>query len=128
MPRDFIISAAHMEAFSQQQKQRFEDEMAAYLREKYPVEARKLGDPLLREMIRDGAESAKSYDITAERDVARYVELMLVISPSFDDSDETPWAYPILHDNRLTGSKKIRALYEHLAFGESEKSQGRPGR
>src|SRR3990172_8473476 len=116
MPRSFTMKAAHMEAFSAQQRKRFEDEMVVYLQKGYPAEFQKMGEPWMRELIREGIEKAIGYDIVLERDVARYIELMMALSPDFDESQKTPWARDIL-TLRLTAVAKLDRMYEYIMFG-----------
>ena len=59
---------------------------------------------------------AKGYNIVLEQDVARYVELMLALSPDFDESEKTPWANEILTDEWMTGQEKLDRIYEHIVF------------
>lgn len=124
MPRRFVVSDAHMEAFSKQQRKRFEDEMVLHLTREFPEEANRVGEDWLREMIREGVQSAEGYNILLERDVARYLELMLAISPDFDDSDKTPWAKDILTDERMTGQEKLDRICEHVMFDHDDEDTG----
>jgi len=109
-----------MTAFSEQQRGRFEVEMVVYLNESYAVEAKKYSEKGLRDMIRDGIEKAKGYNITLECDVARYIELMLALSPDFDESKKTPWAKEILTQRRATARNKLDRIYEHIMFTAPE--------
>lgn len=120
MPRGFTISDAHMEAFSEQQGKRFEDEMVLHLTREFPEEANRVGEDWLREMIREGVQAAEGYNIVLERDVARYLELMLAVSPDFDDNDQTPWAKDILTDGSMTGQEKLDRIYEHIMFDHDD--------
>ncbi len=112
MPRRFKITDAHMKAFSEQQRTRFEEEMAVYLSKEYPQETKPLGDDGLSELIGDGVDKAKTYNIILERDVARYIEFMVILAPDFDDSPETPWAKDILTNESWTPELKIGAINE----------------
>ena len=105
-----------MEAFAEQQRERFEDEMVVHLTREFLDEATKMGEEWLRELIREGIQVAKGYNITLERDVARYIELMIAVSPAFDESEKTPWAKEILTDKWMTGQEKLDRLYEHIMF------------
>src|SRR5437879_3882207 len=116
MPQTFIITDSHLAAFSQQQQQRFEAELAQYLQREYSTESKRLGRDRLQSLIRTGIDRAKGYNILLERDVTRYIELMLALCPDFDQSDRTPWAREILRQPHLTGDAKISRIYEQLAF------------
>lgn len=120
MPRRFTTTAAHMEAFSQQQRERFEDEMVVHLRREYPAALAQRNDAWVRDLIREGTEQAREYGIILERDVARYVELMLALSPDFDDSRKTPWCKEILNDDSLTAERKLDRIYEFIIFKDQE--------
>jgi hypothetical protein len=116
MPRSFVISDAQMQAFSDQQRKRFADEMVVYFRQEYPKESANLGEEGLRELIDEGIETAKGYHIVLEPEVADYLELMVAVAPDFDTSSKTPWAQGILTDDTLTGPEKIERVWEHLMF------------
>lgn len=120
MPRMFQISAAHLQAFSEQQRGRFEDEMVAYLQKEYPADCEKAGEQGIRELVRRGIEKASEYHIVLECDVSRYIELMLTVAPDFDVSERTPWAGPVLAQTSMTGDSKINRMYERLVFAENQ--------
>ena len=114
MPRRFTISDAHMKAFSEQQRLRFEDDMVAHLKGAYPDKAAKMGEAWLRELVQEGIKNAKGYNIILERDVARYIKFMVEISPDFDESEETPWAKEILTRRMMTAQAKLDRIEEHV--------------
>ncbi len=131
MPRRFKTTEAHIEAFSQQQRLRFEDEMLAHLRQEYGDVLAGRDDAWVRKLIQVGIDQAAEHGIVLERDVARYLELMLVLSPAFDDSDETPWARNILTDVSLSPDEKLDRICEFVLFGErpsEQRSSSRAGR
>ena len=110
MPGSFTITTAHLEAFSRQQTQRFEDEMIAYLRQEFPAACAKWSEADLRALIQHGILTARGYNILLEPDVARYIEFMVTLSTDFDRSDQTPWAQPILIRCREPASARLDAL------------------
>lgn len=120
MPGRFNTTNVHFETLAEQQRQRFEDEMLMYLKKEYAAVLGRRDDSWVRELIREGIRQAKEYDIVLERDVARYLELMLSLSPDFDESSKTPWAREILTDSELEAGEKLDEIYEHIIFGEDE--------
>ena len=118
MVNRFATTDAHTQAFSEQQRERFQEEMLVHLRKEYAPELGGRDDAWVGELIRTGIEQARAYQIILERDVARYLELMLVFSPGFDDSKKTPWAKDILIDSRLAAEDKLDRIYEHIMFDE----------
>ncbi len=124
MPKMFKISAAHLDAFSQQQRRRFEDQMVSFLESEYPDETGEMEEDELRELVRDGIKKADGYHITLEREVARYIELMVAVSPSFDE--ELSGAKDVLSEPWLTGQEKVEGVYTILLFAPPEDEDEAP--
>jgi len=123
MSRRFAITDAHGKAFSEQQRERFEDEMVAYLRKEYaPIVVRR-DDKWLRELIRLGVENASGYGIVLERDVARYIDLMLALSPDFDVSNNYPWAKESLTAGHAKPEKKLDDIYSTILFSQDDSAR-----
>lgn len=118
MPRRFIISSAHLEAFSEQQRRRFEDEMIAHLRGAYPDETADMSEAALCELVQEGIQKAKSYHVILERDVARYIKFMVEMSPDFDESEKTPWAKQILTRRMMTAQAKLDQIEKKASAGD----------
>lgn len=113
MARTFQLTSTHMAAFSRQQRERFEDEVAAFLRRAHPREWKALGETAAVVLVRDGVEKARRYDLVLEEDAAAFIELMLTVSPDFDTSEA--WAEPILREP-IPGHEKLERIYERLMF------------
>lgn len=128
MSKRFATTDDHVKAFSEQQRERFVVEVAAYLRKEYAAVVRRRDDEWLRELIRVGIEAAREYGIVLERDVARYVELMLALSPNFDDNRETSWCKDILTQRSLTAEGKLDRIYERIMFGQERETAQHTGR
>jgi hypothetical protein len=99
-----IIRTAQMETFVQASENRFEERMAAQLRELFPRAANKLGNSHLRDAIRYGVVRARVYGITRERDISRYIGIMFMFGPNFDRKMEFGRLSSVLRDPHLTGS------------------------
>jgi hypothetical protein len=104
------IRPAQMQAFSQAEVRKFERWMCAHLRKHFAPQCQALSDAHLRELIGYGIERAARHQITTERDVCKFIDLMLVFGRDFDTDAGVAWAAPILETGRTAGSK-IRALY-----------------
>lgn len=113
-PEMLIIRKEQMLAFSNYMKKSFEDRVAVHLRENFPKETEKLSNEELRGIINKGIESAGKYNIVRECDVAKYIELMFLITPDFDTNKDTPWARRILVNSGISGEEKIRRLLASL--------------
>ena len=128
MPRRFTTTDVQMNEFSQQQRDRFEEEMAAYLKTEYATVLGRRDDAWVRVLIQEGIQQAEQYGIVLERDVARYIELMLALSPDFDDNHETSWCKDILTQDSLTAEGKLDRIYERIMFGQEEETAQPTGR
>lgn len=62
---------------------------------------------MLRRFVAVGAARAESYGLVTERQIARYVNLMVVMGPRFDLQ---PWAQNVLTNPADEGEVKIEML------------------
>jgi hypothetical protein len=99
-----------MAAFSRIEVEKFEAWMLTHLVQFFPKQCAALKEAELRELIQYGIERARAYEITFERDVAKYIDLMLVFGRHFDIDNRYPWASHILF-NREAAPKKMKSLY-----------------
>lgn len=69
-----------------------EDELAAHLRRAWPDESAALSDEALLGRVRDGVARARARGITTPYDLARFLDLLLLLGDGFDASPERSWA------------------------------------
>jgi Domain of unknown function (DUF4123) len=105
------IRQAQFDLFSRVEAQKFEDWMVTHLQNFFPQQSQTLGESQIRELIWHGIKRAAEYGITAERDVCKFIDLMIVFGREFDRDKKSAWAGQILA-NRKTARSKIRSLYE----------------
>ena len=124
-----IIRQEQMEALRAYMRQSFEDRTVKHIAEVFPGEFRDLLDPggsdrPVRELIGNGIEKASKYDIKAERNVTLFIDLMVGISPDFDDRRDMPWASGFLEDRDIPEDSKMNLIYQRLqAEGRSTTGQ-----
>jgi hypothetical protein len=82
--------------FSQQEVRKFEDWMVLHLKKFFPGQCETAGDQQIRDLIQHGIRRAARYGITAKKDVAKYVDLMIVLGRNFDSDQQSQWATDIL--------------------------------
>lgn len=91
----------------------FEDRMVVHLQRFFPQQYAALGNDGICETIQYGIERAKSYGVVDERDVCKYIDLMIVFGRDFDTSPKTPWAGRILNIESLTDpTSKVERLWD----------------
>ena len=110
-----VISSEQLAVFGQQQSLDFEARLASHLREFFPEQCEALGEKELRELMRYGVRRAAFYGINAERDVCKYVDLMMALGLNFDR--EVQWAAAILtvHQLKSPGYRIERLCEEAIA-------------
>ena len=104
------IRKQQMAAFERAEVKKFVDRMVIHLNKFFSGKCAALGEPKLRETIRYGIKRAATHGITTERDVYKYVDLMIVFGADFDTDQRLPWAGEILRTRRNPVAK-IQALF-----------------
>jgi hypothetical protein len=99
------IRPEQLAVLSQPHVKRFEDWMLAHLKKFFPKESESAGESGLRETIQHGIKRAAVYGIVSERDVCKYIELMIVFGRDFDQDEKVPWAGQILRTRNSPGLK-----------------------
>jgi hypothetical protein len=89
----------------------FENLMFQHVKEFFPEEFASLGEDTVRETIRYGIDCARTYEITIEYDVSRYINLMFTFGRDYDIDPALPWVEEILINTELSGLSKMDRLY-----------------
>jgi len=90
----FKMRREQMDAFRRESIREFEDGVARHVERCFPDRWAALGEGGVRQVIQRGVERAAVYGIVAERDVCKFIDLMLVFGADFDQ--ERAWARQIL--------------------------------
>jgi len=111
------LDRAQIEALDRAQIELFIDRMEGVLRRDYARElsAWAAGGADLRGAICDGMTRAAGYGVEREEDIERYIKLMAILGPKFDEDATLPWAGEILRRKVVGSPRKLDALKEHLA-------------
>lgn len=103
-------------------KKAFEDRMLEHLDKCFPEQCKALDEPKLREIIQYGTQRAAAYRITSERDVCKYIDLMIFYGRDFDKDTNLPWAQSVLQNKNIRNpSAKIERLYKAAEKQENKK-------
>jgi hypothetical protein len=113
------IRREQMEALSAYMRQSFEDRMVRHIAQSFPAEFKRMaspsaGDQPIRVLIRQGIERAGSNEITSERDVGRFIDLMIVMGPDFETNTEAAWARSVLRDKTLPARVRMELIHQQL--------------
>lgn len=100
-----------VEVFLAEKTKKFEERMLAHLIKCFPRQSEALGKPKIIETVHLGIERAAGYGIVAERDVCKYVDLMIVFGCDFDSDPKLPWASITLRNPKLQDpGQKVTSL------------------
>jgi hypothetical protein len=100
--------------------------VVVHLSERFPEKCEALGDPKVSETVKYGIQRSASYGIATEGDVRRYIDLMIMFGPDFDQDPELPWASSILNNRTLINpTTKIERLYKAVKKQEKLGGAGR---
>jgi hypothetical protein len=101
-----------MSAFAPAVGRNLECRILTHLKGVFPGQCRRRGEASLRASVRAGIAAGRSYGLTDDYDVSRYVDLMFLWSDDFDTSPRTAWAQSILSDEGLPPGEKLDVLME----------------
>jgi hypothetical protein len=93
-------------------RKRFIAKMLQHVQEFFPTQCALLGENQLREWVEHGINSAASYRIASERDVCKYIDVMIVFGKDFDQDPRLPWAAKILKVQHTKPTERTRLLFE----------------
>jgi hypothetical protein len=97
----------HVDAFAAQRRARFIADRTATLGEIWPRHLEFGGPERLRRMIAGGVATAERYGLHTERQLARYLNVMMALGYLFD---RQPWAQAILTHPTHPPDVKIELL------------------
>ena len=100
-----------MAVFSHATIKNFVKLTSAHVRKCFPTEYQSIGDAGLKEIIEYGMARAASHGIQTEREICKYIDLMMVLGRDFD---QEPWASAVLNDHGSTPHIKVCRLYERV--------------
>ena len=122
----FTIRKEQMAAFRPLGKKAFEDRVLDHLKRAFPQQSAALGNEKLRETIQYGTERAAAYRIVAERDVCKYIDLMVLYGRDFDIDPNLPWAQSVLQNQAIRHpSTKVERLYKEAKKQKTPEVVGR---
>jgi hypothetical protein len=106
------IRKEQLKVFSKNEADKFEDRVVVHLRKIFPEQSEALGEEKLAELIQYGVKRARAYEIVAQRDVCKYIDLMMIFGRDFDVDPKLSWAAATLHEEFLEGhpTEKIQRL------------------
>jgi hypothetical protein len=120
----FTIRKEQLAVFGSVGKKAFEDRMLAHLKKFFPDKYEAVGDLKVREAIQYGTQRSSAYRIISERDVCKYIDLMMVYGRDFDKDPNLPWAQSVLQNQAIKDpTSKIERLCKAAKKQENQAQQ-----
>lgn len=110
-----IIRKEQMDALGAEMLKGFHRRMVAHLRTLFPTKTPEWDETTGNEFVVAGTAKAGVHQVKAERDVARFVDLMLELGNDFESRPDMAWVKPLLADREMGGTGKMNAIYRELA-------------
>jgi hypothetical protein len=107
------IRQEQLDVFAQESMRSFIERMVKHLNQFFPEECHRAGGGRVLAAIQQGIGRAAKYGITAEVDVARYIDLSVALGLDFDSGKRFPWAIQILQSNDEP-QLKLQKLFEQF--------------
>ena len=117
-----IIRKEQMAVFEKHLDSRFHEFLRKHVREYMAVEEKELSNQSVDELIRLAISRASSYRVTMERDIALFLDLMILKGRDFDSDPKLLWARKILDSKDSDGSEKMQKIYRRLEAFENRKA------
>jgi hypothetical protein len=115
------IRRQQMAVFEAHFERRFRADLLRHVRTDLAEESKHLSDGDVDRMITEAIERGRTYAVTSERDVALFLDLMLLKGRNFDHHPKLQWIARILKDKDLEGAAKMKAIYRRLAALENRR-------
>ncbi|MFN7997632.1 MAG: hypothetical protein U0Q18_28700 [Bryobacteraceae bacterium] len=103
------IRREQLDIFSKLDVENFEQWVLTHLKKFFPAQCAAQDDRRTVDMIRTGIRRAGIYRIVSKPDVCKYIDLMMVFGPDFDQDRRYPWASEILARD-LPPAQRIQQL------------------
>jgi hypothetical protein len=110
----FQIRQEQMDVLDACMLKRFIEETIVHLRRMFRETCGEESDEDLRERVQAGIDEAALYDITDEREVVLFIDLMVDLGPGFQKQEPNLWMEGILTDETLDQQEKIDTIYTRL--------------
>jgi len=117
LPKMLTIRKEQIDFFKEKMPRKFAKRVLNHLMDVFPDQCEPLGESKISEIIWQGIDKANGYHLSTERDIARYIDLMILLGRDFDMA--LPWANNILTDKNIKKSTvKLDELFDYMKLRE----------
>ena len=93
----------------------FYNNVVGHLRRVWPSETARMTPQEVGAWVRHGVDVGRGFGVTSEYDVARLVDLMLLLGPGLHADVKLPWCAEVLGNHQLSGRQKVDRLMSAAA-------------
>ena len=108
-----VIRREQMDALEEAQTMDFRGRLLQHLNTNYPDYISINDEEYLNRIIDNGMQISRQYGFQKESEVARIVELTLVLGLDFHSNPDYPWAMELLERKDISKQRKLRMLNEN---------------
>jgi hypothetical protein len=119
-----IIRKAQADFFEQLRLAEFESDALRHLKDCFPEQCERVGEDVVRRIIRYGRGRAERHGFTVYRSAFIYLTLMFWIGSGFDEDPVYPWAAHILHHPTIGGQLSKAAMLQQKALDYLDRAEG----
>lgn len=121
-----VIRKEQMEIFKREAMRQFEKEMALHIKQYFLGMDVAFQEDILLTYIRYIISRAKSYGLSSERDLCKYLNLSMICGRDFDNNPHLSWMTKILSNSGITNpSDRIEKLYKEVLHRLEHQESGR---
>lgn len=112
------IRKEQLAVLTAEEMKKFENRLLVHVKKCFPEQYKAEGEAKIRKTLQYGVQRAAAHRFSSERDICKYIDLMLVFGSDFDRSS---WASSVLDNPEKIGPKrKVKQLFK------AAMSQGKP--
>ncbi|WP_157453109.1 hypothetical protein [Coleofasciculus chthonoplastes] len=107
-----ILRKEQIEVFARERRRLFEKKVLAKVRELAPTACVPYEPSRLPELIHNSINRAKTFGLTTESQMMKFIAVTLALSESFDELPRYAWAKEILEIQQFKADERIKLLCE----------------
>jgi len=108
------IRPEQMDVLNQHMLKIYIEKIIKHLRETFPDKTQEKTNEDLEGFINDGIKRASGYEITEEREVTLYIDLMMILGKNFEQQRSHLWILKFLKRQDLNQHEKMELIYTGL--------------
>jgi len=110
-----LIRNEQMKIFKTELLETFIKKTQAHIHEVFEEQIMDKTEEDIREIIQNGIEKARGYEIREEQAVVLFIDLIIGIGPDFEEQKPNKWMISILEREDMIAQEKMDFIYARLS-------------